>query len=157
MLASAVCLALSGSIASATEHDLRIVPQIIVGTSGFEPGLAFELRGLDWPALMVRPEVFVSEDERIGAGAAVLYDISPILTLSKRQTLAVGPRIVYHNADHDGWEADAMATWSFDLMGGMRAWQHAVGILGAVGVTEDRENDDNDLGASAGIFYSYRF
>ncbi len=50
-----------------------------------------------------------------------------------------------------------MATWSYDLVGGTRAWQHAVGILGAVGLAHDKEHDDNDLGASAGVFYSYGF
>jgi hypothetical protein len=157
ILACAVVFVLAGSTAYAADNDLRIVPQISAGTAGVEPGLALEWRGMDRSSLILRPEVFVSEDGRIGAGGAVLYDVSVNLDLPKRQAIAVGPRVVYHNADHYSWEADAMATWGYDLVGGVRAWQHSVGVLGAIGVTHDKEHDDNDLGASAGVFYSYRF
>lgn len=157
ILAFAVALALTGPDASAADNDLRISPQAVVGTAGFEPGLAFEWRRLEQPLLILRPEVFVSEDGRIGAGGAILYDVSLILNLPKRQAVTAGPRAVYHNADHYGWEADAMATWSYDLVGGARAWQHTVGVLGAVGVIQDKKHDDHDLGASAGIFYSFKF
>ena len=157
ILACAVALALTAVSASAADNDLRIIPQVTAGTAGVEPGLAMEWRCYKWPSLILRPEVFVSEDGQIGAGGAVLYDISLGLELPKRQVVAVGPRVVYHNADHYSWEADAMATWSYDLVGGTRAWQHAVGILGAVGLAHDKEHDDNDLGASAGVFYSYGF
>lgn len=158
ILACIVGLAAVGSSASAVENDVRIIPQITAGTAGVEPGLALEWRGLDGrPSFILRPEVFVSEDGRVGAGGAILYDVSPNLELPRRQALAVGPRVVYHNADHFGWEADVMATWSYDLLIRQRPWQHAIGVLGAVGVAHDKEHDDTDVGASAGVFYSYRF
>lgn len=157
VLTCAIALVLTAGTASAADDDLRIIPQVIAGTAGVEPGLAFEWRYHNRPSLIIRPEVFVSDDGRIGAGGAVLYDISSGLGLPESQAVAVGPRVVYHNADQYGWEADAMANWSYDLSGGPHAWQHAVGVLGAVGLAHDKEHDDNDLGASAGIFYSYRF
>lgn len=151
-------MGLAVSTASAVEHDLRIIPQISVGTAGVEPGLALEWRGMeDQPYFIFRPEIFVSEDGRIGGGAAVLYDISQRIGLPERQAIATGPRLVYHNADDHGWEADVMATWSYDLARGMRTWRHAVGVLGTIGVVHDRDNDDNDLGTSAGVFYSFGF
>lgn len=157
ILACAMAMTLAGTTASAVENDLRILPQITAGTAGVEPGLALEWRGMDRTTLILRPEVFLSEDQNVGAGAAILYDISPSLGLAKRQAIAVGPRIVYHNSDQYSWEADAMATWSLDLKSGSRAWQHAIGVLAAVGVVHDKEDDENDMGASGGIFYSYKF
>jgi hypothetical protein len=157
ILACTAAIVLVGATASAAENDLRIIPQLTAGTAGAEPGIALEWRSSDLPLYALRPEVFVNEDGRLGAGAAVIYDISPRLGLPRRQALAVGPRLLYHNADHYGWEADALASWSFDLMGGASAWKHSVGVLGALGVAHDKEHGDNDLGASAGIFYSYRF
>lgn len=156
ILACGAALALT-TPASAMESDFRIIPQITAGTAGVEPGVALEWRGLERTSVIIRPEVFVSEDGDIGAGAAILYDVSQNLDLPKRQAIAIGPRVVYHNSDQYSWEADAMATWSFDLVNNDRAWQHAVGVLGAIGIIHDKDDDDNDLGASAGIFYSYGF
>ena len=156
ILACSVALTLAGSNASAVDNDLRIIPQIIAGTAGVEPGLALEWRGMDRSNLIVRPEIFVSEDEEIGAGGAVLWDLSRDFDLPQRHAIAIGPRVVYHNSDRYSWEADAMATWSFDLMT-EDAWKHAVGAIGAVGVIHDKKEDENDIGVSAGIFYSYRF
>ena len=145
------------SCAYAVEDDLRIVPQIMAGTSGVEPGVALEWRASDLAPLIVRPEVLISEDGRPGGGAAVLWDISTTIDLRGRQAFAVGPRAVYHNSDESGWEIDAMATWTYDLIGGIRPWRHALGVLGAVGIVRDKEQDETDVGASGGIFYSYRF
>ncbi len=157
ILTTALTLALSVSAASAAEHDIRIVPQILAGTAGVEPGVALEWRGLDQPLLVVRPEVFINEDAEIGAGGSVLFDISSRLDLQQRHAVAVGPRLVYHNSDQYGWEADVMATWSYDLMSGNRSWQHSVGALGALGLADDKKHDEMDLGASVGIFYAYGF
>jgi len=157
ILAFTVVLALAGSTASAMDNDLRIVPQILAGTAGVEPGVALEWRGLDKAVLILRPEIFLSEDGDLGAGAAVLYDVSNNLDLPERQAMAIGPRVVYHNSDQYSWEADVMATWSFDLKGDSRAWTHAVGLIGAVGVVHDKDDDDNEPGASVGLFYSFGF
>lgn len=141
----------------AADTDVRIAPQLVVGTAGVEPGLALELRPAASPQIIVRPELLISEDGQLGAGGAVLVDASAALALPKRQALAIGPRVVYHHADDTGWEAGLLATWSFELSSDVRAWRHAVGALAAVGVCEDRRHDDVDLGATAGVFYAFRF
>jgi hypothetical protein len=156
-LACIAVLAVAGSTAYAAENDLRIVPQLMVGTAGFEPGLAMEWRGRKHLSFVVRPEVFVNEDGGVGGGGAFLVDMSAQFDLNPRHALAVGPRVVHHNSDQYGWEADALATWSYDLVGADRSWQHAIGVLGAVGVVDDKEHDDYDLGLTAGVFYSFWF
>ncbi len=159
-VAQAVVLTIGlATSAGALDHgnDVRIVPQLMVGTSGFEPGLALEWRGPANPDVIVRPELLISEDGRLGGGGALLLVLDRHLDLPARQAIAIGPRVVYHNADDDGWEADALATWSYELSGDVRAWRHAVGALAALGVVRDRDAHDFDLGASAGVFYSFGF
>lgn len=139
------------------ENDLRLVPQLIVGTAGLEPGLALEWRGSEMEDLIIRPEVLISEDGNIGGGGAVLFDLSEDLELPNRQAVAIGPRIVYHHADDHGWEADVMATWAYELSSVTRPWRHSIGALVAVGVIQDRKHDDADLAANIGGFYAFRF
>ena len=159
-LAQAVALTIglaSGAAALDQDQDLRIVPQLVVGTSGFEPGLALEWRAPANPMVILRPELLISEDGQLGGGGALLVGLDQHLELPARQAVAIGPRVVYHHADDSSWEADVMATWSFDLSQDDRAWRHAIGALAAVGVVRDRENHDFDLGASAGVFYAFGF
>ena len=149
-----------GLVASAVAldhgNDVRIVPQVMVGTSGFEPGLALEWRGPANPSIMLRPELLISEDDRLGGGALLLALDQP-LDLPDRQAIAIGPRVVYHHADDSSWEADVLATWSYELSRDGRAWRHAVGALAALGVVRDRDDHEFDTGASAGLFYSFGF
>lgn len=159
-LALAMALSIGAAAsAGALDHgnDVRIVPQLMVGTSGFEPGLALEWRGPANPEVILRPELLISEDGRLGGGGALLLVLNPKLELPARQAIAIGPRVVYHNADDSGWEADVMATWSFELSGDVRAWRHSVGAIAALGVVRDTDDHDFDLGASAGLFYSFGF
>lgn len=154
---------LTGS-AFAAEGDLRITPQLMIGTAGFEPGVALEYRAPSSPTLVFRPEVFLSEDERLGGGGAVLF--APHFNLPAGHDLCVGPRLVYHNSDDTGFEADALATYSVALAGTQPSAQHFVGGLAALGLRDDRQHDHDDdhrhhhdlaIGASVGVFYSYRF
>lgn len=154
-LAWAAVLALAGPVA-AEDMDLRLVPQLVAGTAGFEPGVALEWRGWQ-PRPILRPEVFLNEDGRVGGGAAVLHDLSTTLGLPSRQALAAGPRVVHHNSDEYDWEADALVIWSYDLVGGARSWRHSIEAIGAAGVIRDREDDDYGLGLSAGIGYGFGF
>lgn len=141
----------------AADNDLRIVPQVMVGTAGFEPGVALEWRAADFERVVFRPEVFVNEDGRIGGGGAILYDLSTELNMPKDQALNVGPRFVQHNADDTGWEFDGMLSYEVSLSSNVKPWRHAIGALGALGVREDRERDQTGVGASVGAFYSFRF
>jgi hypothetical protein len=155
----------AAATAATAEGSVALVPQLLVGTAGFEPGLAVEWRSSAIQPVILRPEAFVNEDGRVGAGGSVLWDVAPAVSLPRQQSLAIGPRVVYHNAEETGWEADVMATWSMDLSSGSSPWRHSVGLLAAVGVREDRPEDDlfdqsrDDLalGASGGGFYAFRF
>lgn len=152
----ALC-AIIGSQACAEDRDLRLVPEIMIGTAGFEAGFAVELRGLNMPKLAVRPEAFINEDGRVGVGGSVLYDVSVGMDLPSRHAFAIGPRVVYHNSDDSGWEADALATWSYELADNTSSWHPAVGLLGALGMYHDKRHDDEDVGATIGVFYSFNF
>lgn len=142
--------------AAAMDGDIRLVPQIAVGSSGFEPGFAVEVRTPGPQQFVVRPEMLISEDGDLGVGGALLVELSKSADMPSRQALAVGPRLVYHNADRRGWEGDMLATWGFDLSDGAANWRHSVGALAAGGVLHDPRNDELDLGLTVGIFYAFR-
>lgn len=140
------------------EHVPRVGVNVLVGTSGIEPGIFAEWR-LSGPDLLLRPEVFINEDGRAGFGGAVAWELD-FFDLPERHRLAVGPRVVYHNSDESGLEADVMAIWSIDLVASQRG-RHYLEIIGAVGVLqEEDENGDDDervVGASGGIGYGFQF
>ena len=135
---------------------MRIVPQLMVGTVGLEPGVAGEYRPDEEPRLVVRPEVFLSDDHHFGGGGAALWDFSDDMDLSSEYDLAVGPRIVYHNSDDDGLEVSGMAILAYDLDID-RPWRHSLEAIVAVGAIEDKEEDDTDPGFSAGAAYGFSF
>ena len=147
----------SSSFLTAADDDLRIVPQLVVGTAGIEPGVALEYRTGNLERIVLRPEVFLSEDSRIGGGAAVLYEVAKSFDLPQAHALAIGPRFVAHNSDDTGWELDAMATYGVALGSMTMPSRHVLGVLAAVGVRNDKEHDETRIGANAGIFYSFRF
>ncbi len=134
----------------------RLVGEVLVGSSGFEPGVAAEWRVGD-PMCVLRPEVFINSDARPGFGASVTWDLS-FLNLPERQSLTFGPRVVYHNSDDSGWEADAMAIWHFDLIPSQRG-RHFLEVIGTIGALQDRKDDRNDtiIGASGGVAYGFQF
>lgn len=145
------------SLLTAADDDLRIVPQLVVGTAGIEPGVALEYRTANLDHMVLRPEVFLSEDSRIGGGAALLYEIGDMFELPRAHALAIGPRFVAHNSDDTGWELDAMATYGVSLSSMTQPWRHALGVLAAVGVRNDKVHDETRIGANVGIYYSFRF
>ena len=147
----------TGAGAYALDNDVRLVPQLAYGTAGFEPGLALEWHQPDAHGLIVRPELLLIEDDKLGGGGAILFDLSSSLELPSRHAVAIGPRVVYHHANHYGWEADGMLTWSVDLEAAAQPWRHSVGLLGALGLVEDNRRNDTDVGATVGIFYAFRF
>jgi hypothetical protein len=144
------------AISGYAEDSLSIVPQVLVGTANLEPGLAIEYRPTTEPRLILRPEAFLSEDNRLGAGGSLLWDFSNHMRLPDQQSLAFGPRAVYHNSDDYGWEVSAMGVYGFDL-GIDRAWRHSLEALAAVGAIRDRKHDDTDLSVAIGGAYAFRF
>jgi len=134
----------------------RLVAQALVGTAGFEPGVAVEWRFGPYHVL-VRPEVFINEDSDVGFGASVGWELR-FFDLPKRQAITVGPRVVNHNSDDYGWGADAMAIWHFDLMPSQRS-RHFLEVIGTVGVIEEDKNGDDDVepAFSVGAGYGFQF
>lgn len=150
-------LAISLTWASAVEDTYRLVPQLSVGTSGFEPGVALEWRSTRFSSVIVRPEVFLSDGRHPGAGGAVLYDFSHDLALPLRHAIAAGPRAVYHNSDDRSWEAGGLGTYSYDLSSGPKSWRHSVGALAALGVIQENHPDEMTVGLTLGAFYAFGF
>ena len=140
------------------DHLPRVGAEVLAGTSNVEPGVFAEWR-LREPGLILRPEVFINEDGRPGFGGAVAWELD-FLNLPERNTLALGPRAVYHNSDESGWEVDLMAIWSFDLAPSQHG-RHYLEVIGAVGaLREDKDNRDNEdtvIGASIGVSYGFQF
>lgn len=140
------------------DHLPRVGAQVLAGTSGIEPGAFAEWR-LSKPGLLLRPEVFINEDGKVGGGGAVAWEPG-FIDLPERHTLALGPRLVFHNSDESGWELDLLAIWSFDLVPSQRG-RHYLEIIGAVGALEEEEDNDDDeetvVGASIGIGYGFQF
>lgn len=140
------------------DHLPRLGVQVLAGTSGIEPGAYAEWR-LSEAGLQLRPEVFINEDGKVGAGGAIAWEPG-FIDLPKRHALAFGPRVVYHNSDESGWEVNLLAIWSFDLVPSQHG-RHYLEVIGAVGVLEEQEEDGDDeesvVGASIGIGYGFQF
>lgn len=136
----------------------RLVAQILFGTSGFEPGVAVEWRCSDKHTLLVRPEVFLNEDNRPGFGVSLGCELS-FLGLPQGQAITVGPRVVYHNSDDSGWAGDALAIYHFNLRSDGHATGHFLEAIGALGVLEDKRDNNSGarLGASVGVAYGFQF
>jgi len=141
---------------AAADGSIRVAPEVLVGTPGFEIGVAMEFRSDSWEGITVRPELLLNNDGKIGGGAAILWSLTDTIDLPERQDLAVGPRLIYHNSDDDGFEVSAMGMWSITV-GAAPTSPHAIEVLAALGVLQDREHDDADIAASAGAAYAYRF
>lgn len=134
----------------------RLVVQVLGGTAGIEPGIAAEWRCNDG-AFLLRPEILLSEDGRVGGGASVAWDLA-WLRLPERHAITLGPRVVYHHSDDTSWEADAQAVYSFDFLGSPHG-RHYLEVIGDLGVRRDTSEDhhENRLGASIGIGYGFQF
>ena len=154
-------LTLAASLPSLTAVDepssFRIVPQILVGTSGVEPGLAAELYVPEWRIAALRPELFISEDGDLGGGVSALWLLARLRELSSRHDFAIGPRVIHHNSDEHGIEGGVLGIWNIAL-GDLLNQRHSIEILASVGIADDRDDGDGaDLAFSAGAAYAYRF
>jgi hypothetical protein len=158
-LAGSSLMAADGFNADPNAVSPRIVAEVSVGTAGFEGGLAGEFRYRDRGEWQIRPEVFINDDSRIGVALSLSWDINGALNLPDGHELVIGPRVAFHNSDHDKWGLDAMAIYSFPLFAD-KPFHHNIEIIGTAGVLEHRDDNDNvssRLGASIGVGYAYRF
>jgi len=154
-----LCGAMTTTLFAADEYieSVRISPQLMVGTAGVEIGAAVEIRLGMWNSVNLRPEVFINDDADVGGGASALWTITDSFDFPARHGFQVGPRVVYHNSDEEGWELSALGMWSIAL-DDSRTRRHEIEILAALGVLQDREGDTQMvLAASGGAAYSYRF
>lgn len=137
----------------------RGVAELLLGSAGFEGGVAAEIRGSGSEYWQVRPEVFINEDSRVGAGVSLDWDLGRVVQLPHDQDLYVGPRVVYHNSNHDKWELGGTAIYSIPIFSGHPERNH-LEIIGAAGYLEHRSNDGDHsdrFGGTLGLGYAYQF
>lgn len=132
--------------------DIRVGPQVLLGTSGFEPGAFAEFT---WDQLRLRPELFVHDRDRPAAGVSVLWQLP--VPLLDGHTLHVGPRVAYHNGDHSDdprGEVSAMGIYNLPIPPKQGDSRHHLEIIAAVGVVDE---DGAEAALSAGAGYVFRF
>ena len=152
---------LSTGLVAAAERDAiypRLIGQLLVGTSGVEPGVAAEFSSTEpehpW---RLRPEIFISEDGRVGAGLSLSWRVVKDW-ITGNDELYVGPQAVFHISDDHGWEGSAQAIYSFPIVHSMPD-HHFLQVIGAVGVVDDRKHADHhaDFAGTIGVAYAYQF
>ncbi|MBA3699048.1 MAG: hypothetical protein H0W78_09355 [Planctomycetes bacterium] len=149
-------LALTAGITTATSamewKDIRVGPQVLLGTSGFEPGAFAEFT---WDQFRLRPELFLHDRDRPGAGVAGLWQLP--LTLLDGHTLHIGPRLAYHNGDDRDdprGEISAMGIYNMPIPPKVADSRHHIEIIAATGVVDE---DGAEVAFSAGAGYVFRF
>ena len=97
----------------------RGVAQILVGSAGFEPGIAAEWRWRSEPAMQVRPELSINDNGRVGAAVSLSWGLrsssNDRFALPGGSDIFIGPRVAFHNRDVDGWEVGAIGIYSLAL------------------------------------------
>jgi hypothetical protein len=152
----------------------RGVAQIMLGSAGFEPGVAAEWRWRYEPRLQVRPEVFLNDSSRAGVACSLTWELktspnAPI-HLPPGQDIFLGPRVAYHNRDQDGWEVGALGIYSIALdplvaaqpdrdAPRVRAAEpsHFLEILASLGAIEHKHPDDLRFSGTLGLAFAYQF
>lgn len=132
----------------------RVIGQALVGTSGFEPGVAAEWTIAGEHPLRLRPELLLQDGDRPGIGGAVLWQIP--FQLPEQHDFFLGPRLVYHNGEHHDdpkGEIDAMGIYTFPIIPSQPGHHH-IQVIVALGILD---KDGAELGASAGAAYAYSF
>ncbi len=149
-------IGLLASVASTTTamewKDVRVGPQVLLGTSGFEPGAFGEFT---WDKLRLRPELSIPARDRPGAGVSVLWQLP--VPLLDGHTLHLGPRAAYHNGDNSDdprGEVSAMAIYNLPIPPKQADTRHHIEIIAATGVVDE---DGAELAFSAGAGYVFRF
>jgi hypothetical protein len=149
-------LALSlGAVVTGTAmewKDVRVGPQVLLGTSGFEPGAFGEFT---WDRFRLRPELFIHDRDRPGAGVSGLWQLP--VPLLDGHTLHVGPRLAFHNGDHHHdprGEVSAMGIYNMPIPPKTADSRHHLEIIAATGVVDE---DGAEFAFSAGAGYVFRF
>ncbi len=158
-LTATTCLQAVDGPPLADTDATRLAAEVLLGSPGFEAGVAGEFRWHNSTEWQIRPELFINEDERVGAAVSLSWDLAPVFTLPAGHELFLGPRVAYHNSDHSKWGFDAMALYSFPLFPD-REFRHNIEIMGTVGILQHRDDSDkvsSRFGASLGVGYAYRF
>jgi hypothetical protein len=152
LLTAAALLAASAQAPAMEWKDIRIGPQVLLGTSGFEPGVFAEFT---WDALRLRPELFLHDRDRPGAGVSLLWRLP--LDLLPAHTLHIGPRVAYHNGDRSDdprGEVSAMGIYNLPIPPKNGDSRHHLEIIAALGLVDE---DGTEAAASAGAGYVFRF
>jgi hypothetical protein len=146
---------LAGTAATTVAADwdrVRIGPQVLLGTSGFEPGAFAEFTCHEF---RLRPELFIHDHDRPGAGLSALWQLP--VDLLPSHTLHLGPRVAYHNGDHENdprGEVSAMAIYNLPIPPKQADTRHHLEIIAATGVVDE---DGAEFAFSAGAGYVFRF
>ena len=130
----------------------RFGPQVLIGTSGFEPGYMGEF---DFgPSFRLRPEIFLHDWDRPGIGVAGLWRLP--VALKDGHDLHIGARLAYHNGRHnDDPRGELSAIGIYNLPLPLSAPSvHNLELIAAVGVVDE---DGAEPAVSAGAGYVYRF
>lgn len=159
ILACLVALVACAPLVTAADEPLsdwlRLGPQVLVGTSGFEPGYMAEFTLKDFHNLRLRPELFLQDFERPGVGGAVLWPLP--VPLPEGHSLHLGPRLAYHNGRHGDdprGEVDAMGIYNLPIPPKEVGTPHNIELIVAIGLLD---KDGTEVGFSAGAGYVYRF
>jgi len=134
-------------------HPIRIGGQLMAGVAGVEPGGFAEFtfgRDQIW---RVRPEVILNEDRDLGLGVALLWNLKA-MALPTDHSLWIGPRLAFHNADDWGGEGSALLIYNIPITGHQR---HNIEVLAALGIIDDKDDDELALAAAVGAGYAFRF
>ena len=155
LLALIACAPLATAADEPLSDWLRLGPEVLVGTSGFEPGYMGEFTFKQAANIRVRPEIFLQDFERPGIGCAALWPLP--VALPEGQTLHIGPRLAYHNGKHSDdprGELSAMGIYNLPIPPKDAGTPHNLELILAIGLLD---KDGTEVAFSAGAGYVYRF
>jgi hypothetical protein len=132
----------------------RVAGELLVGTSGVEPGVAVEWQLPVKPVIYLRPELFLQNGDRPGIGFSALWQVP--FALPPGHDFFIGPRVAFHdgaNYDDPHGEVDAMGIYSFPIIP-TQPGHHRIEIITALGFLD---KNGIGIGASVGGAYVYTF
>jgi hypothetical protein len=171
-IALIILIATTLSAVESAKEWPRLAGQVLVGTAGFEPGVAGEWEFVAARPWRVRPEVFISDSADPGIGVSLGWAIAEG-ELPHGQRLFLGPRLAYHNDRHEhdvrrgngtirhedgdvryGFEASAFGQYIFPIIPS-KPDRHYIEAIAGLGVID--HDDDADPSITVGAAYAYQF